>query len=56
MPPAAAEQMWEKVLTWRQMIRLQINIDLPALPQGTSVDAAYLPLDAAVVNTLGRWR
>ncbi len=53
---ATAEQMWDKVLAWRQMIRLQIDIDLPALPQRTSVDAAYLPLAAAVVNTLGLWR
>ncbi len=39
--------MWDTVLTWRQMIRLQVDIDLPVLPQRTSVDAAYLPLDGA---------
>ncbi|MGH3718012.1 MAG: 5'-3' exonuclease [Pseudonocardiaceae bacterium] len=52
---AAADQIWEKVLTWRDMIRLQPNIDLPALPPRTLVDAAHLPLAAAVVNDLGLW-
>ncbi|MGH3834607.1 MAG: 5'-3' exonuclease [Pseudonocardiaceae bacterium] len=53
---AAADQVWEKVLTWREMIRLRTDIDLPTLPPGTSVDAAHLPLAAAVVNELGLWR
>ncbi|MGH3886422.1 MAG: hypothetical protein ACRDSZ_07600 [Pseudonocardiaceae bacterium] len=53
---AAADQVWEKVLTWSEMIRLRTDVDLPTLLPGTSVDAAHLPLAAAVVNELGLWR
>lgn len=53
---AAAEQIWEKVLTWRNMIRLRPDVDLPALSACTSVNAAQLPLAATVVNDLGLWQ
>lgn len=53
---AAAEQVWEKVLAWSEMIRLQADIDLPTLSPRTSVDAGHLPLAAAVVNELGLWQ
>ncbi len=53
---AAAEQVWERVLTWREMIRLQADIDLPALSPRNGVDAAHLPVAAAVVNGLGLWQ
>ncbi|MGH3942430.1 MAG: 5'-3' exonuclease [Pseudonocardiaceae bacterium] len=53
---AAAEQVWKKVLNWSEMIRLRTDLDLPTLPRSTSVNAAHLPLAAAVVNELGLWR
>lgn len=53
---AAAEQVWEQVLAWRDVIRLQVDIDLPALPPRAGVDAAHLPLAGAVVNELGLWQ
>jgi 5'-3' exonuclease len=53
---AAAELIRDKILTWREMIRLHDNIDLPSLPPRTVVDGAHLPLAAAVVHTLSLWR
>lgn len=53
---AAVERAWAKVLTWRALIRLQIDLSLPAVPPRPAVTAADLPLAARVVERLGLWR
>ncbi|MGH8896117.1 MAG: 5'-3' exonuclease H3TH domain-containing protein, partial [Egibacteraceae bacterium] len=40
---AAVERAWAKVLAWRALIRLQVDLNLPAVPPRPAVTAADLP-------------
>jgi DNA polymerase-1 len=51
-----AEQTWDQVLVWRDMIRLRADVPLPNLPPHTGVDGRDLPLAARVTEALGLWR
>jgi DNA polymerase-1 len=51
---AAIRTAWPQVMTWRSMIRMRTDLQLPAMPAGTAT--VPLPIAGEVISRLGLWR
>ncbi|WP_158851144.1 5'-3' exonuclease [Saccharothrix deserti] len=49
----AVTNAWDQILSWRDLIRMRVDLDLPLLPTGRP--SRSLPKPAEVIDKLGLW-